>query len=187
MRRFLLVVVSFAAGVIVTLLFRAGLSERPRLTQERVLAEAVSSYTDSGEFFVVADTVRPFTPFGYYTAREAADSAATRSGGYRVFGPYRSAAHDPWRVLAVTLRVRTDSGERDVHYDPRTVDAVFLTMNAFRKFMLPYYRRLYGSEVSDSVAVIIIPPPPRPPTPPCHAMSVPCTSVGTIPLPGGSH
>ena len=185
MRGFLPVVAVALLGPAVMMVIGCGRAE-PRLTQERVLAEAVSSYPDTGAFFVVADTLRPFTPRGYYTTRVAADSVS-RSGGYRAYGPYPSTTRDPWRVVAITVRIRTDSGERDVHYDPRTVDAVFLTSSAFRKFMIPYYRHLYGDEVADSVALIIVPPPPRPPTPPCHAMSVPCTSTGIIPLPGGTH
>ena len=145
-----------------------------RLTQTRVLDEAVSSYSDTGQFFLVAKHVRPFTPLGYYKTRAAADSAAARAGdAYRAFGPYRGpTTRDPWEVLSITVRVRTDSGERDLHYDPRTVDALFLSMNAVRKFMLPYYKRLYGSEYADAVAAIIVVP--RPPTPPCHMLSFPC-------------
>jgi len=147
-----------------------------RLTQRRVLDEAVSSYSDTGQFFIVAKNVRPFTVLGYYPTRESADSTANRAGaGYRPFGPYRGpSTRDPWQVLSITVRVRTDSGERELHYDPRRVDAVFLSMSAVRKFMLPYYRRLYGSQYADAVAAIIVVP--LPPTPPCHMMSFPCTA-----------
>lgn len=145
-----------------------------RLTQRRVLEEAVSSYSDTGQFFVVAKNVRPFTVLGYYPTRESADSAGARAGAaYRPYGPYRGpTTRDPWKVLSITVRVRTDSGERELHYDPRTVDAVFLSMSAVRKFMLPYYRRLYGSEYAEAVGAVILVP--GPPTPPCHRMSFPC-------------
>jgi len=183
MRPTLLAVIAAVVGAVVALAIRAGMSDRGRLTQERVLAEAVSSYGDTGQFFLVAANVRPFTPVGYYATRAATDSAAARAGaGYGVYGPYRGlATRDPWQVLAITVRVRTDSGEGELHYDPRRVDAVFLSMSAVRKFMLPYYRRLYGSDFADAVAAVIVVP--RPPKPPCHMMSFPCTSFDTILVP----
>jgi hypothetical protein len=154
-----------------------------RLTQDRVLAEAVSSYSDTGEFFLVGATVRPFTVIGYFRTRGAADSAATRAGSqYRAYGPYQGQrTRDPWEVLSITVRVRTDSGERELHYDPRTVDAVFLSMSAVRKFLVPYYRRVYGPGVAASVEPMILAP--TPPTPPCHTMSVPCTADSLLPFP----
>jgi len=176
MRPMVLAVVAAAAGAAAVIAIRAARSERPHLTQERVLAEAVSSYSDTGEFFLVGATARPFTVIGYYPTRAAADSAAARAGAsFRPHGPYRGlATRDPWQVLSITVRVRTDSGERELHYDPRTVDAVFLSMSAVRKFMLPYYRRLYGAAVADSVQAMILGVPL--PRPPCHAFSMPCMS-----------
>ncbi len=154
-----------------------------RLTQRRVLEEAVSSYSDTGQFFLVAKNVRPFTVIDYYPTREAADTAAARAGEtYRSYGPYRGpTTRDPWRVLSITVRVQTDSGERELHYDPRRVDAVFLSMSAVRKFMLPYYRRLYGNEFAEAVAAVILVP--TPPTPPCHRMSFPCISDSLLVMP----
>jgi len=84
-------------------------------------------------------------------------------------------------VLAITVRVRTDSGERELHYDPRTVDAVFLSMSAVRKFLVPYYSRVYGPEVAATVEPMILVP--IPPTPPCHRMSVPCTFDSLLSFP----
>jgi len=162
-------------------------AQRAALTQRRVLEEAVSSYSDTGHFFVVASTVSPFTPLDYYRTREAADTAAGRAGTtYHVYGPYRGPrTRDPWRVLSITVRVQTDSGERELHYDPRTVDAVFLSMSAVRKFLVPYYRRLYGPEIATMVEPMVLVP--RPPTPPCHRMSVPCTIDSLLVFPTRAH
>ncbi|PYP57388.1 MAG: hypothetical protein DMD40_08600 [Gemmatimonadetes bacterium] len=183
MRPMVVAAIAAVVGAAAATVIRAALSERPRLTQERVLAEAVSSYGDTGQVFLVGATVRPFTVIGYYPTRAAADSAATRAGAsYRAYGPYRGlATRDPWQVLAITVRVRTDSGERELHYDPRTVDAVFLSVSAVRKFMLPYYRRLYGAAVADTVQAIILGVPL--PRPPCHAFSMPCMSDSLLWLP----
>jgi hypothetical protein len=176
MRPMLVAVIAAVIGALAATAIRAALSERPRLTQERVLAEAVSSYSDTGQFYLVTANARPFTPVGYYPTRPAADSAVARAGaGYGAHGPYRGpATRDPWRVLSITVRIQTEAGERELHYDPHRVDAVFLSMSAVRKFMLPYYRRLYGDDFADAVAAVIAVP--RPPTPPCHMMSFPCTA-----------
>lgn len=157
---------------------------RPMSRRQRLaLREAATSYSQSGEFFLVAANVQPYTVIGAYATRGAADSAATRAGAtYRTFGPYHGPkTADPWEVLSITVRVRTDSGERELHYNPRTVDAVFLSMSAVRKFLVPYYRRLYGPAVANSVPALILSP--TPPTPPCHMMSVPCTADTLLPLP----
>jgi hypothetical protein len=161
-------------------LFLATVGCAPRLTQARVLAEAVSSYPDTGQVFVVANTVRPYQPLGFYRTRPSADSAAARAGAlYRAFGPYPGlATRDPWEVLSITVRVRTTEGERELNYDPRTVDAVFLSTNAVRKFLLQYYRKLYGDEFANAVAAAIVVPTPK--TPPCHRMSFPCFADSLI-------
>jgi hypothetical protein len=183
MRPMLVAAIAAVAGALAATAIRSCRSERPRLTQERVLAEAVSSYSDTGQFYLVASNDRPFTPFGYYPTRAAADSAAAHAGaGYGVHGPYSGpTTRDPWQVLSISVRVRTDSGERDLRYDARRVDAVFLSMSAVRKFMLPYYKELYGDDFASAVAAVIVVP--RPPTPPCHMMSFPCTSVDSILVP----
>jgi len=183
----LVAAIAAVVGAAAALIIRAALSERPHLTRERVLAEAASSYNDTGTFFIVGDTARPYTVIGYYPTLGAADSAAARAGaGYRSSGPYPGLdKRDPWQVLAITVRVRTDSGERELHYDPRTVDAVFLTMGAVRKFLVPYYSRVYGPEVAATVEPMILVP--RPPTPPCHRMSIPCTFDSLLAFPGTAY
>jgi len=136
----------------------------PRLTQERVLAEAVSSYSDTGQFFLG----RGECP-AVYPARLLSERArrrlrgGSRGGDYRVFGPYRGpATRDPWQVLSITVSCcGPDSGERDLRYDPRRVDAVFLSVSAVRKFMLPYYRRLYGSDFAKRWKTAILVPSPQ--------------------------
>lgn len=183
MRPMVVAAIAAAAGAFAATAISSCMSERPRLTQERVLAEAVSSYSDTGQFFLVAANARPYAPLDYYPTRAAADSAAARAGaGYGVHGPYRGpATPDPWQVLSISVRVRTEAGEQELRYNPRKVDAVFLTMSAVRKFMLPYYQRLYGDDFADAVVAVIAVP--RPPKPPCHMMSFPCTSADSILVP----
>src|SRR5262249_55248357 len=125
-------------------------------------------------------------PLDYYRTRAAADSAAARAGTtYAVYGPYRGpSTRDPWEVLSITVRVRTDSGERELRYDPRKVDAVFLSTSAIRKFMLPYYRQVYGPLVADALPGLFLRL--APPVPICHAMSVPCVSDSLLSMPAAA-
>lgn len=151
------------------------------LRQRRALREAASSYRQPGEFFLVAANVRPYTVIGAYPTREGADSAARTAGAvYRSFGPYHGpATADPWEVLSITVRVRTGGGERTLEYNPRTVDAVFLSTSAVRKFLIPYYTSVYGHAVADSFATLVL----RVPVPICHAFSIPCTSDSLLWMP----
>lgn len=184
MRPSLIALLSAAVGAAVAILVHGMISNRGRgVTQERVLTEAVSSYSDTGQFYVVAATASPFTPAGYYRTHAGADSAVLGAGaGYRAFGPFQGLAkRDPWQVLAITVRVRTESGERDLHYDPRIVDAVFLSRSAARKFLVPFYRRVYGGGVADAVEATVTSATITIPT--CHAMSVPCTADTLLGLP----
>lgn len=170
MRRMLLAVAVVAAGVSLPTILSA---QQGKLNQRRVLEEAVSSYSDTGQFFIVGATATPYTVLDYFVTRAAADSAAAARAGYAVYGPYKGQARrDPWQVLSITVRVSTDSGERELHFDPRTVDAVFLTMAGVRKFMFPYYKKLYGDAYVEALNTAILAPPLA--TPICHRMSFPC-------------
>src|SRR5258706_7962074 len=144
MRPMLIAAIAAIAGAAAALIIRAALSERPHLTRERVLAEAASSYNETGMFFIVGDTARPYTVVGYYPTLASADSAAARAGAhYRASGPYQGLdKRDPWQVVAITVRGRTDSGGRELDYDPQTADAVFLMIVAGRKWMCAYYQCL---------------------------------------------
>ncbi len=149
--------------------------------QRLALREAASSYNQPGQFYLVAATRSPYTVIDAYASRDSADSAASRAGDlYHVYGPYTGpATADPWQVLSITVRVRTDSGERTLEYDPRKVDAVFLSTSAVRKFLIPYYTRVYGPVVADSFATMVL----RVPVPICHAFSIPCTNDSLLWMP----
>jgi hypothetical protein len=143
--------------------------------KSRVLAEAVSSYRHAGEFYLVGARVSPFTVVGAFASPDSARRAARLAGRlYEVSGPYRgSGTRTPWEVLSVTVRIRDAAGrEQTLQYDPRTVDAVFLTMQAVDKFMMPYYTNLYGRPYADSVRRAVVEE--TPPKPPCHRYSFPC-------------
>jgi len=157
-------------------------AQKPLPRRQRIaLREAASSYNQPGEFYLVAANVRPYTVIAAYPTREAADSAARTAGAvYRSFGPYHGpATADPWEVLSITVRVRTAGGERTLEYNPRTVDAVFLSTSAMRKFLIPYYTSVYGHAVADSFATLVL----RVQVPICHTFSIPCTNDSLLWMP----
>lgn len=155
--------------------------------QRRALLEAASSYRQPGAFYLIGATVPPYTVIDAYSTRGAADSAATRAGPvYHVYGPYTGpTTPDPWEVLSITVRVRTAGGERTLEYNPRTVDAVFLSTSAVQKFLIPYYKSIYGPRVADSLlnAVRRL----AAPAVICHAWSIPCTADTLLWLPATAH
>ncbi len=157
------------------------------LRQRRALREAVSSYREAGEFYLVAASVSPFTVIAAHPTRGAADEAARAAGAvYHVYGPYQGpTTPDPWEVLSITVRVRSRGEERTLEYNPRTVDAVFFSMSAVRKFLIPYYTRLYGAAVADSLPALILSVPV--PRPPCHALSMPCMGDSSLWVPTVRH
>ena len=161
-------------------------SSSAALLKRRVIAEAVSTYRDSGTFFLVGARSYPFTVVGAYASREEADRVARAAGRmFEVSGPHTARPRPtPWQVLSVTVRIRgADGREQTLEYDPRTVDAVFLTMPAVEKFMAPYYTRLYGRGYVDTLIAELEQPPPKPP---CHRYSIPCWPPGRpIMLPHG--
>ena len=148
-------------------------------TKERVLAEAVTTYRYPREFFLVQETTYPFRVTDAFATRDsAARVAAVSAGRLEASGPYQGPrTASPWDILSVTVRYRTADGrEQTVQYDPRGVDAVFLTPQAVDKFLVPYYRGLYGEAFADSIrGAVVGKVPPPPPT--CHRYSFPCLDL----------
>jgi hypothetical protein len=151
-------------------------------TKDRVLKEAASTYRYARAFFLVNQTAYPYRVTDAFATRDSATRVAAASGGQlEVSGPYEvPRAASPWDILSVTVRFRTADGrEQTVQYDPKSVDAVFLTRQAVDKFMIPYYTKLYGPAFADSLGREMmgkVPPPP----PPCHRYSFPCIDAGGV-------
>jgi hypothetical protein len=63
-------------------------------------------------------------------------------------------------VLSITVRVRTGDGtERVVEIDPTENDALFWSLDAADKFLVPFYSATKGFEYASNVrdAIIVIP------------------------------
>ena len=148
----------FVAIVLITarMVLGNGLSAQERAvspTLLRVLGETVAACRPGPHpIFLVADYRFPHEVIGHFYSRADAERVRARSGSTTgVFGPYVNPAdpmsHTAARVLTVTLTRRTASGRTDtVRVDPEKVDALFFSMSALDKFMVPYYSRLYGPE-----------------------------------------
>lgn len=122
----------------------------PSATMARVLAEAADQYRTGRPIYLVADYRFPHSVAGPFTSaavarRDQADSGAT----FGVFGPFLTRPDPPSdstpRLVSVTIVVETPGGRETIAVDPK-VDALFFTMPAVDKFMIPYYARVYGTE-----------------------------------------
>jgi hypothetical protein len=144
-------------------------------TMLRVLAEAADGFRTGRPVFFVADYRFPHNVAGpfetYAQARRVKADSGARLG---VFGPYVT-PRDPNadsvnRVVAVRLTIESPDGRRDtVDVDPTKVDALFFTMSAVDKFVVPYYSRVYGPEYATVLREALLPRRPL-----CHASSHAC-------------
>jgi hypothetical protein len=155
----------------------AGQDTTVSATMLRVLAEAADGFRTGRPVFLVADYRFPHNvagPFATYAEarRVQMDSGAT----FGVFGPYVTprdpGADSASRVVAVRLTIESPAGRRrTVDLDLRRVevDALFFTMSAVDKFVIPYYSDIYGPEyatVARDVSLVV--------RPICHATSRIC-------------
>jgi len=146
------------------------------------LAESLDGNRTGTPVFIVAsyDSLSPVR--GVFTARPDAEALARRLGSsYDVFGPYVAARETAyWRpcqhdgvmsiaepicpfppilysdIVDVTLRVRTTDGHtRDIPVG-RNIDALFLSLPAVDKFMIPYYARTIGIDSAAAMRTAIV-------------------------------
>jgi hypothetical protein len=116
----------------------------------RRLGEAADGYRDGKDKYVVADQRFPHYVVGVYDdSTEARSVAKARGGTYRVFGPFRTPVDDPPDLsggssdVVEVIVVRRD-GER--RYRADSVDALFWSLAAFDKFVVPYLAVVYGGQ-----------------------------------------
>jgi hypothetical protein len=133
----------------------AGQDTTVSATMLRVLAEAADGFRTGRPVFLVADYRFPHNVAGafatYEEARRVRRMQADSGATFGVFGPYVT-RRDPRsdsasRVVAVQLTIKSPKGRlRTVNVNPDTVDALFFTMPAVDKFVIPYYSRTYGPD-----------------------------------------
>jgi hypothetical protein len=115
----------------------------------RRLGEAADGYRDGKDRYIVADRRFPHKVAGIFrTFAEAQSLANARGGSYGAFGPFRTFddppdySAGPSDVLEVI--VRRKDGER--RYSADSVDALFWSLSAFDKFVVPYLAVVYGPQ-----------------------------------------
>ena len=138
------------------------------------IGEAVDGYRSGGPVWVVAQIRFPNDVAGVFESKDDADALSQRSGArLEVFGPFtttsdfngkRLFATQPLMkplksafdilveavpldsVTGVEVVVRTRDGYSHTHeYDPRTLEALFFTMAAVDKLLIPYHSRILGA------------------------------------------
>jgi hypothetical protein len=136
------------------------------------LAEAIDGYRDGQQRWIVADrnfridghghkVVRPLflDPDAAAAARDSAAARDTTKADFGVFGPFR-ATEDPAQVIDTTedvmevivvTRGKTKKPDGTIKpdttkYNGREFDALFWSMPAFDKFVVPYLDSVGGAE-----------------------------------------
>ena len=118
----------------------------------RALAEAADVYRTGRPIFLVADRRFPHYVIGRFETRAEALRFQGDSGSrYGVFGPFVTPADSVSptapKLYNVRLFYRTPQGAvRTKDVNPREVDALFMSMSAVDKFMVPYYAKVYGPD-----------------------------------------
>jgi hypothetical protein len=120
-------------------------------TMLRVLAEAADVYRTGKPIFLVADYRYPHNVVRGFTSRAAASRVKADSGAnYGVFGPYVTAedsiAANAPKVTAIRITTKSSSDTQSVlhNVNPAGADALFFSMSAVDKFVLPYYEKTLG-------------------------------------------
>jgi len=120
-------------------------------TMLRVLSEAADVYRTGRPVWLVADYRYPHNVLPGFTSRAAAQQAQKDSAAnYGIFGPYVT-PRDPIpatapKVSRVQVTIQTSGGEQTQVVDPNKSDALFFSLSAIDKFVLPYYEKTYGAE-----------------------------------------
>jgi hypothetical protein len=114
----------------------------------RRLAEAADGYRDGKDHFIVVSLEAPHTVAEAADTREAADSIAksrsTESLHFAAFGPYRTEPDSLVTTADVDSVVAYLSDGKKRVYDGRRVDALFWSLPAYDKFIVPYEAAVHG-------------------------------------------
>jgi hypothetical protein len=125
-------------------------------TMLRILAEAADVYRTGKPIYLVADYRYPHNVLRGFPNRTAAVKAQKDSASnYGLFGPYVTPV-DPIpaaapRVVAITVTTRTAAGDQTYKVDPESADALFFTLSAVDKFVLPYYQKTLGPAYAEQL------------------------------------
>ena len=116
----------------------------------RRLAEAADGYRTGKAVYVVASVRAPYTVRGVFEADSQATIEARKAGpSYSVFGPYVTPRDEfkeaPAEILDITVKIQTAKGPVSVTVNPKEYDAMFWSVAAVDKFLVPYYAGVAGA------------------------------------------
>ncbi len=126
----------------------AGLAKR--------LAEAADGFRDGKYYYFVSKLNYDYDVHWANgdtdnAASSAADNLLTQLGSdYYKFGPYKTDTNDPplLNYDSIELRLIKQGLDPEIIAIPADTDAIVLSLSAFDKFLLPYYTKLYGTDVA---------------------------------------
>lgn len=119
----------------------------------RRLAEAADGYRTGETVYFVMSVAPPHEVIGTHPDASSAAAEAARAtkeyGGEQRFAvspPCTTPPDHPrtGEVLSVSIRVRTPGGEEQITIEPRTHDALFWSLAAIDKLVIPYYALIHG-------------------------------------------
>lgn len=114
----------------------------------RAVSAAVDGYRTGGEVFVVASE-DDLDTIGVFDTRADAEAYRDSEGG-EVFGPYETEGVEGDPKLPRKVRLTFEDGS-EVEHTCDEVEAVFLTVGAIDRFVIPYYARLRGASYASQL------------------------------------
>lgn len=120
----------------------------PTATAARRAAEAAAGLRHGRQVWFVLRNDEPHRLQTHYS-QEDADSALSSSGaGYVKLGPYMTPAETATgkKKKIEWIKVKLVGDPKEYSLDPEARDALFWSVSALDKFLLPYYTMVYGPE-----------------------------------------
>jgi hypothetical protein len=133
----------------------------------RIIAEAASAYRTGSDVYVVASVIPPHDREVFYTYGGSGDPAADAkryldsrpdADNWMLFGPFVTQTEGvASSVTALDYRVTVEHRQPDgtwttkVYGEDEQIDALFLTLPAIDKFVVPYYVSVLGIERAQSI------------------------------------
>jgi hypothetical protein len=117
----------------------------------RRLAEAADGFRDGKDKYVVANRKFPHHVAGVFSTLDEARFVANRAGpDYSAFGPFRTIDDPPDQSSvgdeAVAEVIVVTKGGKRTRFPADSVDALFWSLAAFDKFVVPYLAVVYSAQ-----------------------------------------
>lgn len=124
-------------------------STDPTAAAARRAAEAAAGLRNGKQVWFVLRNDEPHRLQAHYSEQDAAGALAKAGAGYVKMGPYLTdpdAGVSKKKKKIEWIKVKLVGDPKEYSLDPETRDALFWSVAAMDKFMLPYYTMVYGPE-----------------------------------------